>query len=107
MDEPVFDINIKDGVARIALTGKLDATRAPALQDALKTLIGQPIEKIAFMAHDLDYIASAGLRVIIFAKQRIGAGAQVYLVGAQAAVLDVIRMSGLDTFMTIQDEFDA
>jgi anti-anti-sigma factor len=57
------------------------------------------------MASELKYIASAGLRVMIFAKQRIGAEVQVYLIGAQEAVLDVVKMSGLDTFMTIQNEF--
>ncbi len=105
--ETTFATELKDGIARITLVGKLDATHAPALQEALKGLIGQPVDKIVFFARDLDYIASAGLRVIIFAKQQIGAGAQVYLVGAQAPVLDVVKMSGLDTFMTVQDAFDA
>ena len=107
METPVFEIERKDGTALITLSGQLDASRAPALQDALKGLVGEPIEKIVFLAQQLEYISSAGLRVIIFAKQRIGAGAQVYLVGAQPAVLEVIQMSGLDTFMTIQDDFDA
>ncbi len=107
METNAYNIEMQDGVARITLSGQLDAARAPALQEALKELIGQPVEKIVFLAKELDYIASAGLRVIIFAKQRIGAGAQVYLVGAQPAVLDVIKMSGLDTFMNIQEDFEA
>jgi len=46
------------------------------------------------------------LRVIIFAKQKIGVDAQVYLIGAQEEVLNVIKMSGLDNFMVVSDSYD-
>ncbi|PKL41453.1 MAG: anti-anti-sigma factor [Candidatus Riflebacteria bacterium HGW-Riflebacteria-1] len=100
-----YKMELNDGIARITLAGSLDATNAAAFQEELKKLIGEKITKIVFMASELKYIASAGLRVMIFAKQRIGAEVQVYLIGAQEAVLDVVKMSGLDTFMTIQNEF--
>lgn len=100
-----YKMELKDGVARISLAGGLDATNAGSFQEELKKLIGQDVKQIVFMAEGLTYIASAGLRVIIFAKQRIGADVHVFLVGAQEAVLDVVKMSGLDTFMTIQNEF--
>ncbi len=60
--------------------------------------------KIVFYASGLEYISSAGLRVIIFAKQKIGAQADIYLAGAQEAVREVISMSGLDNFLTITDK---
>ena len=93
-------------MAHIDLSGRLDATNAPALQEELKKLIGQPVRRLVFYAKDLEYMASAGLRVIIFAKQKIGADAQVYLIGAQEMVLEVIQMTGLDNFMVIQDSYD-
>ena len=46
------------------------------------------------------------MRVMIFAKQKIGVDAHAYLIGAQEAVLNVIKMSGLDNFLTIQDTFN-
>ena len=99
-------MELAEGTAKIWLGGKLDATNALAFQDELKKLIGQDVSKIVFFFEDLEYIASAGLRVMIFAKQRIGINAQVYVVGAQQTVLDVVKMSGLDTFMTIQDTYN-
>ena len=95
-----------DGCAKITLTGRLDASSAPALQEELKKLIGQKINKLVFFANDLEYISSAGLRVIIFAKQKIGADAKVYFIGGQDAVVSVIKMSGLDNFMDIQPVFN-
>ena len=86
--------------------GRLDATNAPAFQNELKKIIGQQVSKIIFFAKDLEYMSSAGLRVMIFTKQKIGPEAQVYFIGAQDAVLDVIKMSGLDNFMEILDTYD-
>ncbi len=95
----------ENGIAKITLAGTLDAANAPGFQEELKKLIGQNIQKLVFFAKDLAYISSAGLRIIIFAKQKIGVEAQLYLIGGQEAVLNVIKMSGLDNFMTIQDDY--
>lgn len=93
-------------VAKITLCGALDATNSPLLQEELKKLIGQKIDRLVFLAKDLEYISSAGLRIIIFAKQKIGVDTQVYFIGAKDTVLGIIKMSGLDNFMTIQDTYN-
>ncbi|OPX28953.1 MAG: hypothetical protein B1H08_04900 [Candidatus Omnitrophica bacterium 4484_171] len=104
--ESKFSVNYSDGVASIELTGRLDANNAPNLQEELKKLIGQDVKRLVFYAKDLEYISSAGLRTIIFAKQKIGVDAQVYFTGAPEAVTSVIKMSGLDNFMVIQDNYN-
>ncbi len=93
-------------ITKIVLKGKLDAVNAPALMEELKSLIGQNINKIVFYADELEYISSAGLRTIIFAKQKIGKDTEVYMIGAQDAVSDVVKMSGLDNFLYLQDSFE-
>ncbi len=104
--ESKFSVTCKEGVANIELCGRLDATNAPAFQEELKKLIGQNVSRLVFYAKDLEYMSSAGLRTIIFAKQKIGMAAQVYLIGAQEAVQNVIKMSGLDTFMILQQTYN-
>ncbi len=103
--ESSISVASENGVAKIKLTGRVDATNAPALSEELKKLVGQPITRIAFMVEELEYISSAGLRAIIFAKQKIGKDSEVLLIAPQQSVLDVIKMSGLDTFLKIQDSF--
>ncbi|MCM8781315.1 MAG: STAS domain-containing protein [Candidatus Omnitrophica bacterium] len=103
--EPKFLVNYSNEIVKIELSGRLDASNASVLQEELKKIIGSPVERLVFYAHNLEYISSAGLRVIIFAKQKIGLNAQVYFIGAKDMVLDTIKMSGLDTFMTIQDSY--
>ncbi len=101
-----FLVDFNDGVAKFNLSGRLDTTNAPALSDELKELVGQNVEKIVFLANDLEYISSAGLRVIVFAKQKMGVDTQVFIVSPQQDVLDVIKMSGFDSFLKILDSFD-
>ena len=103
--ESKYTLNYKDGVAKIELLGRLDAVNAPQLQEELKKLVGSPVNRIVFLANNLEYISSAGLRVIIFAKQKIGVNAEVYLIGASEAILSVVKMSGLDNFMFFQDTY--
>ncbi len=104
--ENKIQVTCKDGIAKAELTGRLDASSAPTLQNALKEILGEKIEKLVFFVKNLEYISSAGLRVIIFTKQKIGVDAKLYLIQAQDTVLEVIKMSGLDNFMIIQDTFE-
>lgn len=93
-------------ITKVILSGKLDAVNAPVLMEELKSLIGQNVKKMVFYADDLEYISSAGLRTIIFAKQKLGTDVEVYMIGAQESVSDVIKMSGLDNFLYLQDSFE-
>ena len=91
-------------VSKVKLHGHIDASIAPALMDELKPLIAQK-EKLVFYADELEYIASAGIRAVVFAKQKLGGKVQVFLIGASATVIDVFKMTGIDKFLTIQDTF--
>ena len=95
-------------VSKVKLHGHIDASIAPALMDELKPLIAQKekVKKLVFYADELEYIASAGLRSIVFAKQKLGGKVEVFLIGASEVVLDVFKMTGIDKFLTIQDSFE-
>ncbi|MBN1913331.1 MAG: STAS domain-containing protein, partial [Candidatus Omnitrophica bacterium] len=81
--ESKFTVTCNADNAEIELCGRLDATNSPVLQEELKKLAGKNIKKLNFNAKDLEYISSAGLRVIIFAKQKLGVDTHVFLNGAQ------------------------
>jgi anti-anti-sigma factor len=100
-----YVITCNNEILKVELCGRLDANNAEGLQGELKKFTGQKVAKLVFMAKDLEYISSAGLRVIIFAKQKVGVDAHLFLVAAPEAILNVIKMSGLDNFMTILDTY--
>ena len=85
----------------VEVTGEFDAVLAKEVQNALENLRDQEIEAVAFDFKNTIHIASSGLRVIIFARERIKPGIQVSIVEARDIVLDVIKMSGIDSFVTL------
>lgn len=100
-----YSVELKDKVAKINLSGRLDAANAPVFSEEIKKLVGQDFNKIVFFLKDLEYVSSAGLRVLVFAKQKMGASTQVFVVSPQQDVVDVIKMTGFDSFLTIQDSY--
>ena len=95
-------------VSKVKLHGHIDASIAPSLMKELNALIAEKdkIKKVVFFADELEYIASAGIRSVVFAKQKLGAKVEVFLIGASPVVLDVFKMTGIDKFLTIQEKFE-
>lgn len=99
-----FEVSEKDGVIEVDLKGRLDATQAPALMEEMRVQVGKPITKIIYHADELEYIASAGLRVIIFTKQKIGYEADIIVENASTTVKSIMDMTGLEDFVTFVND---
>ena len=102
-----FDHSLKksDATLIVTLTGKLDATSAPLLSASLQGYRDSGIQRVAFLADGLEYLSSAGLRVLLFAKQKLGENTELLFVGASPFVREVIEMTGLGNFMIFQDTY--
>ena len=85
--------SVDGNTARIALTGELDGSTAPALrQEVDKVLTGKPAQLVLQVEH-LSFMASAGLRILIFAKQKLPT-LKIYLVKPQPAIVDTLHKTG-------------
>ena len=69
-----YSIKEEDGKVFVEVTGAFDAILAKEVQNALENLRDQEIEAVAFDFKNTTHIASSGLRVIIFARERIKPG---------------------------------
>ena len=70
-----ISINEEDSVARVALVGALNTDTAPAFEERLQSVVDKNYAITVLDMKDLDYISSAGLRVIFkAAKQTRAAG---------------------------------
>lgn len=100
-------LEIVNDTAKIALSGELDASTAPVFKEEVEKAAAQNIKRLVLLMQDLDYMASAGLRVLIFAKQKMGADTDIYVVGAQEMVMGTLEKTGFLNSVIAVDEYDA
>ena len=85
----------------IEITGRLDTTTAPALD---KT-INQDITDVTNLVIDvkgLEYISSAGLRVLLGAQKKFQKSGSMKLINVCEAVMEVFEMTGFADILTIE-----
>ena len=92
--------------AYIALVGDLDASSASVFKAEVEKASGLGVKHLVLQMQDLEYMASAGLRVLIFAKQKMGVDVDIYVVAAQEMVLDTLVKTGFDQSVIITDAYE-
>lgn len=86
----------------VALSGRLDTNTSPELQDTLAPEI-EGVKKVEIDLTELDYVSSAGLRVLLFLhKQCALKGAALSLLNCNDMTKDIFKMTGFDSFLDIK-----
>jgi anti-anti-sigma factor len=88
----MFEIHLGPA-GEVVMAGRLDATQCEA---ALQFLNGLPEPRVIDLAR-LEYIASAGLRVLLLTQKRArGSGGGLMLINVRAPIHDIFRYTGFD-----------
>ena len=99
-------LEMKNDIAMITLTGELDASVAQTLKDRIEEASAKHAKKLVLLLSTLDYMSSAGLRTLVFAKQKMGSGVTIYLVSAQPHVTEAIKQTGFHHSVIMLDNYD-
>lgn len=89
-------LSVTDEVATIVLKGELDASTAPQFHDLIDEAAASGAVRLEIKAEQLGYLSSAGLRSLVFARQKMGDDVQIAVVGAAEPVTRTIRLAGFD-----------
>ncbi len=101
------NITKKENTTIIELNGRLDSNTAPAFEKQLQDYLVTPASHLIFNFLDLDYISSAGLRLILNTAKAYKPGPYKFITCAmQDHVLEVFEIAGFDTFITIHQTID-
>jgi anti-anti-sigma factor len=94
------------GVAKVTLIGELDASSAPLFKAEVEKVAVDSTKRLVLLMKELNYIASAGIRVLVFAKQKMGATVDIYVVAPQEQILETFEMTGLNNSLVIMKRYD-
>lgn len=103
-----FDTSVEDrpGEAWITLKGELDAAAAPKFKELVERCALTKPQRLVIFMNELAFLASAGLRVLIFARQKMGSGVGIYVVGCQGPVRNSLEMSGFHQSVFLQETYN-
>lgn len=96
-------LTVDDGVARLVLTGELDALTAQPFYDRITEAADAGPTELVVDMRALTYLSSAGLRCLVFARQKLGDEVAMTLSGAREEVAETIRMTGFDRSVALVD----
>ena len=85
----------------IKVSGRLDTQTAPELEKELDASLAG-LKDLTFDMTDLEYVSSAGLRVILKAQKAMNAQGSMKLTGVNDSIMEVFDITGFLDILTIE-----
>ncbi len=93
--------NLEGEMLSIALEGRLDTVTAPEFEAELKDSLDAVTELVMDMK-DLEYISSAGLRVLLSAQKSMNQKGSMKLINVNDTVMEIFDVTGFVDILTIE-----
>lgn len=96
--------NISNHNLIISLSGRLDTITSPQLEEEINRNSFDEIETVTLNMRALEYISSAGLRVVLKLHKKMTAqGGQLKLINVNDMIMEIFTMTGMDSFLEIEN----
>ena len=90
-----------DDALTLTLTGRLDTATAPELETVLRTGL-EGVHSLLLDFTGLDYISSAGLRVLLGAQKVMNRQGEMKLRGVNETITEIFDITGFTDILTIE-----
>lgn len=97
----MIEKNLNEKNLVVALEGRLDTTTAPQLEEELKNSLAGVTDLIIDLSK-LEYISSAGLRVLLSAFKTMRNKGKMKVTNANELVKEVFEVTGFSDFLPIE-----
>ena len=87
--------------AKIIVAGRLDTQTAPELEKEIDGIIAN-LKELVFDMTGLEYISSAGLRVILKAQKIMNTKGSMKLIGVNDSIMEIFDITGFLDILTIE-----
>lgn len=108
-DEPKLTISVehRGSAAILCPSGRVDGNNADILEGAIDKEIEAGHKVLIFDFHELSYISSAGLRILLTTSRRLeGEGGQTMFCELAEHIAHVFEISGFSDILDMQDSLD-
>ena len=85
----------------LIVSGRLDTQTAPELENELDTVLSG-VKELTFDMTNLEYVSSAGLRVILKAQKTMNTQGSMKLTGVNDSIMEVFDITGFLDILTIE-----
>lgn len=85
----------------VAISGRLDTTTSPALEADVKSSLGG-VSELTFDFEKLDYISSAGLRVLLSTQKIMSGKGKMAIKNVCPDIMEVFEITGFSDILTIE-----
>ncbi|MCR5167273.1 MAG: STAS domain-containing protein [Oscillospiraceae bacterium] len=90
-----------NGSLAVSINGRIDTTTAPALEEELKSSFDS-CSDITLDFANVDYISSAGLRVLLSAQKTMAKKGGMKLKNVSSEIMEIFEVTGFSDILTIE-----
>ena len=92
---------VNGAAVTLKIVGRLDTSTAPALEAAIDSCAAD-VKELILNCSALEYISSAGLRVILKAQKQMNVQGCMKLTGVNETIMEVFDITGFADILTIE-----
>lgn len=86
----------------VSIGGHLDTTTSPQLEAELERSLTEDVTKLVFDFEELEYMSSAGIRVIMASENIMSSRGGMKLNHVNEEIMDIFEMTGLIDILDIE-----
>lgn len=96
-----IDKTVENGKAVLMPEGRLDTVTAPEMEGAIKEIL-PGIKELVFDFKNLEYISSAGLRVLLSAQKSMSTQGKMTICNVNETIMEIFEVTGFSDILTIE-----